>query len=97
MPIDWSSLWRKEDWWAVWLGFLVLALASTRIVAWLPKIHKWTADLGTAIKVGDIPYFILLEFCLLVLTSVAILAMKEKINGYWVGCPSQNSTQSNHI
>ncbi|MEM2112504.1 MAG: putative sulfate exporter family transporter, partial [Candidatus Bathyarchaeia archaeon] len=70
MPIDWSSLWKKEDWWAVWLGFLILALASTRVVTWLPKIGKWTMDPSTAISLNDLPYFVLLGFSLLILTSV---------------------------
>jgi uncharacterized membrane protein YadS len=87
MSIDWTSLWRKEDWWAVWLGFLILAVASTRLVTWLPNVHKWTVDLSIAVNVGEIPYFILLGFCLLMLTSMAILAMKEKINRYWIGFP----------
>lgn len=87
MSIDWASLWRKEDWWAVWLGFLILAVASTRLVTWLPNVHKWTVDLSIAVNVGEIPYFILLGFCLLMLTSMAILAMKEKIKRYWIGFP----------
>jgi len=87
MAIDWSSLWKKEDWWAVWLGFSALALVSTRIVTSLPKISVWAADPSVAIKFWDIPYFILLGLALLALTSVAILAMKEKIKGYWAGFP----------
>ncbi len=27
MQIDWSSLWKKEDWWAVWLGLGIIAVA----------------------------------------------------------------------
>lgn len=27
MKIDWSSLWKKEDWWAVWLGLGIVAVA----------------------------------------------------------------------
>lgn len=87
MAIDWSSLWKKEDWWAVWLGFLILAVASTRLIMSLPPISVWTTDPGVAIKIADIPYFILLGFLLLILTSVAMLAVKEKIREYWVGFP----------
>jgi len=87
MPIGWSSLWRKEDWWAVWLGFLMLALSATGILRWLPKIGKWTMDPSVAVKLGDIPYLVLLGFCFLVLTSIAIVAMKEKTKSYWVGFP----------
>jgi hypothetical protein len=34
--IDWSSLWKKEDWWAVWIGFLILLLVSARIITSIP-------------------------------------------------------------
>ncbi len=27
MKIDWSSLWKKEDWWAIWLGLGIVAVA----------------------------------------------------------------------
>jgi len=87
MAIDWSSLWKKEDWWAVWLGFFVLALASLRIVSWLPKIGKWTVNPNIAFPIGDIPHFILLGFALLMLTSLPMLATKEKVKGYWAGFP----------
>lgn len=82
-----SSLYKSEDWWAVWLGFFILTLASTRTITWLPKIGRWTVNPSVAFSVGDIPYFMLLGLSLLILTSVAILAMKEKIKGYWAGFP----------
>jgi len=87
MPIDLSSLWKKEDWWAVWLGFFILALASLRIVSWIPKMSKWTLNPNIAFPLSNIPYFILLGFALLLLTSLPTLAMKEKIKGYWIGFP----------
>jgi len=31
---EWSELYRKEDWWAIWLGFLVLAVG---LVIFLPR------------------------------------------------------------
>lgn len=87
VSIDWSSLVKKEDWWAVWLGSLILALASTRIVTWLPKIGGWTADPTAAIKATDVPYFILLGLGLLALTSVATIPAREKVKGYLAGFP----------
>jgi len=27
MRIEWSSLWKKEDWWAVWVGLGIVAVA----------------------------------------------------------------------
>ena len=44
--IDWSSLWKKEDWLAVWLGFFIIALMLVLIGLGGLKIltpkFKWT-------------------------------------------------------
>lgn len=31
---EWSELWRKEDWWAIWLGFVILAVG---LLIFLPR------------------------------------------------------------
>ena len=30
--INWSKLWKTEDWLAVWLGFIVIAIASVAVL-----------------------------------------------------------------
>ena len=41
--IDWSTVWKKEDWISVWIGFLILILlmvgATFRLPGW-----KWMTD-----------------------------------------------------
>ncbi|MBI5407811.1 MAG: putative sulfate exporter family transporter [Nitrospirae bacterium] len=41
--IDWSSLWKKEDWLAVWVGFLIIIVMLAGVSIKLPKF-KWTTD-----------------------------------------------------
>jgi uncharacterized integral membrane protein (TIGR00698 family) len=41
--IDWSSLWKKEDWVAVWIGFFVIAVILFGLKVMPPKF-KWTTD-----------------------------------------------------
>lgn len=41
--IDWSSLWKKEDWVAVWIGFLIIILALAGLKVGIPKF-RWTTD-----------------------------------------------------
>lgn len=41
--IDWSSLWKKEDWWGVWIGFFIIALVLAGLTVKIPKF-KWTTD-----------------------------------------------------
>jgi len=88
MKVVWSSLWKNEDWWAVWLGFLVLALAALRVVTWLPKMSGWSTNPSIAFEIRILPYFILLGISLLTLTSIAVLAIKkDDIKGYLTGFP----------
>jgi len=84
--IDWSSLYKKEDWWAVWLGFAVLGLATTRLIR-IPVVARWSTDITTIINIADAPYFVLVFVLLLVLTSIAMLSMKERLRGYCLGFP----------
>jgi len=51
--IDWSNLWRNEDWWACWIGWFLLILAivglheassgkwAVGLLPHAPKIGKW--------------------------------------------------------
>src|SRR5512139_2616108 len=41
--IDWSSLWKKEDWVAVWLGFLIILLILAGLTVKIPSF-RWTTD-----------------------------------------------------
>ena len=41
--IDWSSLWKKEDWVAVWLGFFIIILILAGLTVKIQKF-RWTTD-----------------------------------------------------
>lgn len=45
--IDWSSLWRKEDWWSVWVGFIIIiiGLAGAAAAGWQGQalLSPWTS------------------------------------------------------
>ncbi|WP_243675980.1 hypothetical protein [Vulcanisaeta distributa] len=47
--IDWSPLWKKEDWWALWIGLLIFFLSlpgyyGIYLLGWVPESqrHGWT-------------------------------------------------------
>ena len=42
---DWSEMWKKEDWWAVWLGFFILLLG---IVFYFPHAGDMRAKIEKA-------------------------------------------------
>lgn len=84
--IDWSSLWKKEDWWACWIGWLILLMA---IIGWMPsppKISTWTA-LGQAFPkgVGTIWSLIVMFIVVGVLTSIGAAFMGKSVSKYLPG------------
>ena len=40
----WSDLWRLEDWWAVWLGFILLVAVVIGAIDTVPKVGGWTGS-----------------------------------------------------
>jgi uncharacterized integral membrane protein (TIGR00698 family) len=50
---DWSSLWKKDEWLAVWLGFLIIVLIVAGLTVRIPKF-KWTTAGEFATFVGDL-------------------------------------------
>lgn len=46
---DWSELWKKEDWWAVWLGFALLILG---MLIYFPQ----AGDMKTKLQAAEAKY-----------------------------------------
>ena len=40
----WASLWTNEDWWAVWLGLIIIVGAATGIIGKVPKMGEWLSN-----------------------------------------------------
>jgi len=89
-----SSLWKEEDWWAIWFGFIIIIGALTGLLSKIPKIGKWTdnpIDALLVIKDGVVTGNILIPLLLLmlglaILTTIGIAVMKtEKAGKYLVG------------
>ena len=79
--IDWSSLWKKEDWWACWIGWFILLLAIVFVApAWLhfPQIAKWTTVAEAFPKGIDTLWATISVFLImLVLTLIGAIFMKK--------------------
>ncbi len=76
--IDWSSLWRKEDWWACWLGWFILVLALIGILPKWYKIGSWTS-LGEAFPNGiaTLGTAVWAFLFIIILTIIGLLFMKR--------------------
>jgi len=77
-----NSLWKSEDWWAVWFGFLLMAAGLSGLVAKVPKVGKWTNDPLAAFGFGSDDGSILLPllalmFGLGLLTTIGVAVMKS--------------------
>jgi len=84
--IDWSSLWKKEDWWAVWVGLLILLLGIPGWLPSLPKIEKWT-DIAESFSagVGTVWPVIYVFIFVLLLTLIAKAFIGTNIRRYLGG------------
>jgi uncharacterized integral membrane protein (TIGR00698 family) len=78
-----SSLWKDEDWWAVWFGFVLILASLLGFVTRVPKIGKWTGAPLTALGFGtDGGVFLLpllgLMLGLGVLTTIGVAVMRSE-------------------
>ena len=87
--IDWSSLWKKEDWWACWIGWFIVVLA-TPVFNWMPKVPKigtWGGSLAKAFPQGmaTVSSTVILFIILCVLTLIGVAVMKRDYKRYIPG------------
>ncbi len=64
-PIDWTTLWKKDDWMSVWIGFIILIVfmagATFKLPGWrwmsdgafAEKISGWTAKVESLAKAAE--------------------------------------------
>jgi len=77
-----SSLWKNEDWWAVWFGAVLIGLSLSGAVVRVPKIGKWTDNPLDALGLGTGDGGVMLSLFGLMaglglLTAVGVVVMKS--------------------
>ncbi len=94
MSNDISSLWKSEDWWAVWIGFIIFAGSFLSWVPKIPKVGGWSdspLDAFMIIKDGVVSGSLIVPLLLLmagigILTAIAVAFMKtENVGQYLIG------------
>jgi len=81
---SWSSLYKEEDWWAVWVGFILLLGALLKWIPAIPKVGSWTNNPLKAfliVKDGVVTGNVFLNLLLLMIgmglvTALAIAVMR---------------------
>lgn len=84
--IDWSPLWKLEDWWAVWFGFILIILAIAGVITKLPKFGKWTS-LGQAVPPESWLLLLVLLIGLGILNAIGVAAMGQSAARFLVAFP----------
>lgn len=82
---SYSSLYKKEDWWACWIGFIILALCVPGIIGVvykLPKISKWVVNPLTAFTGETLFGYLIMYVGLVVIYLIAVRIMGERIKTY---------------
>lgn len=91
---SWSDLWKKEDWWAIWLGFFVIACGIISVTTGAfsfkaVKFPTWgTAEAPSIISGLNGEYFIGLAITfifLLALFSIGTYFMGQSVPKFAVG------------
>ena len=68
------TLLTSEDWWAIWLGGLLIAITVFGLVTTVPSVGRWTGDPGAAFE-GRLIGLMTLGLGLTLVTGVAARIM----------------------
>lgn len=91
--INWSSLYKKEDWWAVWIGLGIFALSLPSVfgvytLGWIPVAKPWT-DITHALStkvfdpwIGLVGSFIFLAVLMLPVNRFNGVKSKDWFKGF---------------
>ncbi|MBS4024925.1 MAG: putative sulfate exporter family transporter [Clostridia bacterium] len=90
--IDFSSLWTKEDWWTVWLGFLLMIAAGYGILSSPVMPKRWGRE-GAETILASIPADIITGIittgliCLAVFAIAIVIIKKEDFPKFLLAFP----------
>lgn len=94
-PSTWTSLYKKEDWWAVWIGLTIFGLSFPSYfglfsLGWIPAAKSWT-NIGHALTtkifdpwVGLVASFVFLAVLLIPVNKFNGTRPKDWLKGFAV-------------
>lgn len=80
-----SNLYKTEDWWACWIGFIVLALCATGVIgSWykVPKVSVWTNNALDAFSGQTVVSYVIMFVGLAVIYLIALKIIGEKVKTF---------------
>ncbi|MDO9536055.1 MAG: putative sulfate exporter family transporter [Bacillota bacterium] len=85
--VDWSPLWKTEDWWTVWLAALIILASIFKLIGKIPAPGGWSGNPLEAFSTSTGWHFLLLFCGLALITFFAAAVMKQKAKEYLLGFP----------
>ncbi|MGA3297567.1 MAG: putative sulfate exporter family transporter [Candidatus Bathyarchaeia archaeon] len=79
MPkVDWSQLWKKEDWWALWVGLLIFLIglgpfAKVDLIGWAFTSNLWLDPMKGVVTAN--PAYAFLGYGSVLATYIFLLAL----------------------
>jgi len=87
IAVNWSPLWKAEDWWTVWLATALIFAAVLKLVKRVPVPGKWGINPLEAFAGNPIWQLLLLGCALGFITFIAVAIMEQKAKKYIKGFP----------
>ncbi len=85
-----SDLWRKEDWWTVWLGFVLIIFAVISILPMSIIPSRWGDDvsLTESVPLEALPGILATGIICVILFSISIaVTERQSLKKFFVGFP----------
>lgn len=87
IAVNWSPLWKAEDWWTVWLATALIFAAVLKLVKRVPVPGKWGINPLEAFAGNPLWQLLLLGCALGFITFIAVAIMEQKAKKYIKGFP----------
>jgi len=80
-----EKLWKSEDYWAIWFATILFAGIGVGLITKVPKVHKWTSNIGEALSYELSWQIALLGLLLGLLMTCGVAIMKEDWKRFFGG------------
>lgn len=85
--VNWSPLWKTEDWWTVWLATSIMLAALLKIITKIPTPGKWVVNPLEAVSAATVWQLLLLGMGIGAITCLAVKFMENKAQKFIIGFP----------
>ena len=80
-----SNLFKKEDWWACWIGFIILTLCALGVIGGMykvPKMATWGADPMKAFSGQTLLSYLIMFIGLVIIYLIALKVIGNKVKTF---------------